>query len=102
MGGNDQFYHLGVSLGQRTEMLGDLRFDERYVGWGNEDYDLLNRCSYYIRPEMIVVWAKPLILHQNHFRDFKGISKTFTKNKKLLNSCRKAVVNMDGWGGVKN
>lgn len=77
-------------------------FDERYVGWGSEDYDLLTRME---KSRAKVVWIGEtretiMVFHQPHAKNIKQELEEQKQNKKLLNNVRSYRVNPDGWGGI--
>ena len=76
-------------------------FDERFYGWGSEDYDLLGRCS---RAKMKIKWmgeapSSVMLFHQPHAKDVKRDLGFQKKNLKLLNAVNKGTVNPETWGG---
>jgi predicted glycosyltransferase involved in capsule biosynthesis len=82
-------------------------FDEDFVGWGSEDFDLLTRMR---RSSAIVKWLGESreeinLFHQYHSKpDVKGDLVCQDKNKKLLkkamNGKRPYMANPNGWGGI--
>lgn len=79
-------------------------YDERYIGWGSEDYDLLTRvqmAGYKIRwmgeNDDIMLFHQPhKKTAQQHARDLEYQE----KNKKFLADIRNYGVNKNGWGGI--
>lgn len=72
-------------------------FDERYEGWGYEDYELLRRITRRIDLPIQVIWTSNLILHQPHKLDIHK-RKTGPANRKL--GSKGMNTNLNGWGGV--
>lgn len=78
-------------------------FDERYIGWGSEDYDLLTRMSL---AKIKIVWMGESretikVFHQPHKKnDIKGDLIDQENNKKILNTIKQYRVNPEGWGGM--
>jgi len=82
-------------------------FDENFVGWGSEDYDLLTRMG---RVAEKVIWLGQSIetikvFHQPHPKpNIQYDLECQEKNKKLLNMSQKIrkhiSVNSKGWGGI--
>jgi len=80
-------------------------FDERYYGWGSEDYDLLKRAK---RAGLKVKWIGAsrdtiMLFHQAHTKpNIKKDLEHQEQNKKLLHNIQDYVANPDGeWGGMK-
>ena len=79
-------------------------FDEKYVGWGSEDYDLLTRVN---KKGLQVVWLGESpetveVFHQPHFKSAEQVKIDLScqnKNKRLLKKIGNNEVNVDGWGG---
>ena len=79
-------------------------FDERYYGWGSEDYDLLTRV---IKCGINVEWIgesleEIMLFHQPHERNVTRDLVFQEENKKILHSIKEYKVNQDGWGGIKS
>ena len=82
-------------------------FDESFIGWGSEDYDLLTRMT---RSGADVVWmgelpASSLLFHQPHGKpNMKEDLECQAKNKRLLNKAINGkssfTANPNGWGGI--
>jgi len=75
-------------------------FDESYVGWGSEDFDLLTRVK---KANMKVRWIGEsneaiMLFHQPHERDTKRDLEYQKKNQKLLRLIKDYKVNPNGWG----
>jgi predicted glycosyltransferase involved in capsule biosynthesis len=74
-------------------------YDENYVGWGSEDYDLVVRAK---MAKINIRWLGEsngvMAFHQPHPRDTKSDLAYQEKNKKILNSVRTYQVNPNGWG----
>ena len=77
-------------------------FDERYYGWGSEDYDLLTRAK---KAKIKTRWLgesheEIKLFHQSHpKKDIKKDLEHQEENKKILASIREYRVNPNGWGG---
>jgi len=77
-------------------------FDERYLGWGSEDCDLLNRMGI---SGAKIKWLGEetnsiMLFHQPHGKpNLAGDLKDQSKNKNILNSVKSYIANPDGWGG---
>ena len=75
-------------------------YDENYIGWGSEDYDLV------VRAKMAKIKTKWLgestesimAFHQPHARDVKSDLAYQEKNKKILDAVKTYQVNPNGWG----
>jgi predicted glycosyltransferase involved in capsule biosynthesis len=90
-----------ASIDQWTKVRG---FDERYVGWGSEDYDLLTRMNH---SGAKVMWLGErreniMVFHQPHSKNVKEELKEQENNKRLLNKINGYKVNPNGWGGIKD
>lgn len=77
-------------------------FDERYVGWGSEDSDLLQRMTMFGAK---ILWLGETresikVFHQPHEKNVTKELQEQCKNKKLLESIKSYKVNMKGWGGI--
>ena len=77
-------------------------FDERYVGWGSEDYDLLTRM---VKSRAKVIWLGEnreniMVFHQPHTKNVRQEMEEQRHNLKLLNNVKEFVVNPNGWGGI--
>ena len=77
-------------------------YDETFYGWGSEDRDLVKRIKMYGLKE---IWTgqdlqSVMILHQNHPQNKKRDLEFQHHNKKRLALANKAVVNLEGWGGI--
>jgi predicted glycosyltransferase involved in capsule biosynthesis len=79
-------------------------FDESYVGWGSEDYDLLTRAKKAgIRARWMGESRESIMLfHLPHSRDTKKDLEYQEENKKRLNRIKHYAVNPDGWGDRKD
>ena len=78
-------------------------FDESYIGWGSEDFDLLTRVK---RARIKVKWMGESLdsielFHQPHKRNTRKDLEYQEENKKRLASINKYAVNPNGWGGKK-
>jgi len=77
-------------------------FDENYIGWGSEDFDLLTRVK---KARLHVGWMGECgdvsLFHQPHSKDIKKDLEYQAKNQKLLGRIRSYSVNPNGWGGKK-
>jgi len=78
-------------------------FDESYIGWGSEDYDLLTRVK---KAGIKIKWLGEsldniMLFHQPHKCNTKSDLKYQEENKKRLAVIDKYAVNPDGWGGKK-
>ena len=77
-------------------------FDEKYIGWGSEDVDLLKRMT---MSGAKIKWLgeEPdsiMLFHQPHDKpNIKGDLEDQDVNKRILNHIDNYVVNKDGWGG---
>ena len=80
-------------------------FDERYIGWGSEDQDLLIRVE---RAGIRVKWLcesreEIMIFHQHHAKDDVEYDlECQERNKKILEKLKRSTyfrVNPNGWGG---
>jgi len=79
-------------------------FDESYIGWGSEDYDLLTRAK---KAGIKVKWMGEskesiMIFHLPHARNTKKDLEYQEKNKKILANISGYEVNLDGWGDIKD
>lgn len=81
-------------------------FDEKYIGWGSEDFDLYTRAG---KAGLKRVWLPEereniLLFHQSHSKpDIKKDLEYQEKNKKILNKIDNFIANPDGfWGGVQS
>ena len=82
-------------------------FDEDFVGWGSEDYDLYTRMQ---RSKAKVKWLGETresinLFHQHHEKlDIKGDLESQEVNKRLLTKAmggrRPFQANPNGWGGI--
>jgi len=77
-------------------------FDDRYIGWGSEDYDLLTRAK---KMKMRISWMGESretikLFHQSHPRNLKRDLECQEENKKLLRNIKDYKVNENGWGGI--
>ena len=75
-------------------------FDENYVGWGSEDYDLLTRMKL---SRAKIVWIGEernsiMLFHQPHSKNVAQDLKEQAENKRLLNKINGYKVNPNGWG----
>lgn len=75
-------------------------FDENYIGWGSEDFDLLTRAK---KARLHVKWmgegGDVALFHQPHTKNVKKDLEYQEENKKLLGKIRHYQVNPNGWGG---
>ena len=75
-------------------------FDENYIGWGSEDFDLLTRAK---RARLHIKWmgehGDVELFHQPHAKNIKEDLEYQEENKKLLARIRHYRVNPNGWGG---
>ena len=93
-----------TSIEQWTKVRG---FDEDFVGWGSEDFDLLTRMQ---RSTAKIIWVGESresinLFHQHHSKpDVKGDLACQNENKKLLDKAmsgkRPYMANPNGWGGI--
>lgn len=79
-------------------------FDEQYVGWGSEDYDLLTRAK---KAGIKVKWMGEskeaiMLFHQPHPRNVKRDLEHQEHNKRRLDNITHFSVNPDGWGAIKD
>lgn len=82
-------------------------FDEKYIGWGSEDFDLLTRAQ---MAGLNVKWMGEslediMLFHQPHAKTSEQLKKDLEhqeKNKKILYNIRKYSVNPESWGGMKD
>lgn len=80
-------------------------FDEKYIGWGSEDCDLLNRMA---MSGAKIKWLgeEPdsiMLFHQPHGKpNIKGDLKDQNVNKRILSKITSYRANPDGWGGNNN
>lgn len=78
-------------------------FDERYVGWGSEDVDLLARVR---MAKLKVRWLGEsreniMLFHQPHRKiSVEEDLADQNVNKQILNSIKSYIVNPNEWGGV--
>ena len=82
-------------------------FDEDFVGWGSEDYDLYTRMQ---GSRAKIKWLGETVesinlFHQHHEKpDIKGDLECQEANKKILNKSmggkRPYKANPNGWGGI--
>jgi len=81
-------------------------YDERYLGWGSEDMDLM--CRMGISGARIVwmgeaIAGNVLVFHQPHNKeDAKRDLDDQRRNLGMLGSIREYVANKNGWGGIKD
>jgi len=79
-------------------------FDERYIGWGSEDYDLLTRMQ---KSGAKVLWlgesnARVMVFHQPHAKNVVEELKEQVINQRLLRNIGSYSVNPNGWGGISD
>ena len=79
-------------------------FDEKYIGWGSEDYDLMMRAQ---KARFKIKWIGEsresiMLFHQPHSKNTKSDLKYQKENKKLLSKISAYSVNPEGWGGIKD
>jgi len=81
-------------------------FNEKYIGWGSEDYDLYTRVG---KAGIKRVWLPEkreqcMLFHQSHPKtDIKKDLEYQKSNKKILNNIKSFVANENGfWGGKNN
>lgn len=80
-------------------------FDEAYVGWGSEDYDLLIRAS---KAGLKIKWigdslGSIMLFHQPHYKELSVLTMELEeqeKNKVRLANIKDFAVNPKGWGGI--
>lgn len=82
-------------------------FDESYVGWGSEDYDLYTRaCRSGLKPKWMGEDPDSIMLfHQPHAKSNEQIRKDLAyqeENKKRLMNIRSFTANPNGWGGIND
>lgn len=75
-------------------------YDEKYIGWGSEDYDLVVRAK---MAGIKVKWLGESIdsimaFHQPHSRNTKSDLAYQENNKKILENVKSYKVNLNGWG----
>jgi len=81
-------------------------FDEKYIGWGSEDYDLLTRAKI---AKLKIKWMGEslesiMLFHQPHAKTSIQIKRDLEyqeENKKILHNIRTHCVNPCGWGGIE-
>lgn len=77
-------------------------FDENYIGWGSEDFDLLTRAK---KAKLHIKWmgeqGDVALFHQPHAKNIKQDLEYQAENKKLLAKISNYKVNPNGWGGKK-
>jgi hypothetical protein len=82
-------------------------YNQRYLGWGSEDFDLVLRAR---KARIGVKWMgeEPnsiMVFHQPHPKSNEQIKKDLgyqEENKKLLENIQTYAVNPEGWGNVKD
>jgi predicted glycosyltransferase involved in capsule biosynthesis len=80
-------------------------YNEKYVGWGSEDYDLYKRACL---AGLNIKWLGEsfetiMAFHQPHEKtmvQFKKDLECQENNKKILENIKSYVVNPKGWGGI--
>lgn len=78
-------------------------YDERYIGWGSEDVDLLQRVH---RAEFRVRWLGEsidsiMLFHQPHEKfNYKQDMKDQYSNLEYYKNIKTYKANHDGWGGI--
>jgi hypothetical protein len=80
-------------------------YDEAYIGWGSEDYDLLTRAG---MSGLKIKWMGEsvdsiMLFHQPHFKTAALVDRELNeqyKNKQLLNNIKSYAANPNGWGGI--
>jgi len=80
-------------------------FDERYIGWGSEDYDLLTRAKTQgIKIKWMGEGADMIkLFHQPHPTNIKRDLVFQNENKKILAKANnRKTVNINKWGGIEN
>lgn len=77
-------------------------YNEKYIGWGSEDRDLLKRAKLLGLKEKWTgkIASEGMILHQWHYQDMKRDLAFQESNKKILEAVNVARVNQNGWGGI--
>jgi GT2 family glycosyltransferase len=95
----------GFQCTSRENWLKIKGFDEAFVGWGSEDYDLLNRA---IQAGLNIKWlgedrSNIMLFHQHHDKsDIKKDLEYQEENKKILAKTMRGIkreINPNGWGG---
>lgn len=80
-------------------------YDERYIGWGSEDVDLLKRVN---MAGFRVRWLGEdlntiMLFHQPHSKlNYKQDMQDQYSNLRYYNNIQKIEANPDGWGGIKD
>ena len=83
-------------------------YNEEYVGWGSEDYDLLSRVKMSGKIHIRWMGEAPnsiMLFHQPHIKTTAQLKIDLAhklENKKRLGSIKSYQVNPDGWGGIKD
>lgn len=80
-------------------------FDETYIGWGSEDFDLLRRAQL---ANIKIKWlgesmSSIMLFHQPHHKDLETIKKELQqqgRNQQILYNIKSYEVNPKGWGGI--
>lgn len=80
-------------------------YNEEYIGWGSEDFDLLARAGL---AGLKIKWMGEslesiMLFHQPHGKDLETLTKELKeqdKNKRLLSNIKTYAVNPNGWGGI--
>lgn len=78
-------------------------FDEKFIGWGSEDVDLLGRMQ---GIGLRTIWmgeaeGSIMLFHQPHHKDVVQDIKEQNKNKRILALSTKREINPNGWGGIE-
>jgi len=79
-------------------------YDEKYIGWGSEDMDLLMRAGIL---GLKTIWLGEttediMLFHQPHDKNIKRELEEQELNKARLNSIKSYRVNPSGWGAIKD
>jgi predicted glycosyltransferase involved in capsule biosynthesis len=79
-------------------------YDEEYVGWGSEDYDLVLRAGMILKTVWMGESTKEIMaFHQPHSKTVEQIKKDLAyqeENKKILSRIVNPIVNPKSWGGI--
>lgn len=79
-------------------------YDERYLLWGSEDYDLVIRASMLLKTKWMGESMRTIMaFHQPHSKTKEQIKIDLEyqeENKKILAKISSPIVNPDGWGGI--
>ncbi len=77
-------------------------FDENFIGWGSEDFDLYSRFVVHgYKIEWLGENDDVFVFHQDHLKpNIKIDLQCQERNKKILKEDLKRKVNVKGWGGI--